>query len=386
MKALINGRVFDGDGIRDDVTVLIHQGRVQDVVPGGQVLPAHVDRLDLNGRLLAPGFIDIQVNGGGGVLFNDQPTPEGIRTIVESHWRHGTTGLLITLISDSRPVMEAAIAAVAEARRRQLPGLLGIHLEGPYLNPERRGIHPAQHIRGPEPDASILLASLGDEGITLVTLAPEQVPPGFIAGLREQGVLVAAGHSAAGYDRIRHAVAEGLCGFTHLFNAMAPLQSREPGVVGAALTDDRTWCSLIVDGYHVHPATLRIALSAKPAGQTLLVTDAMPTAGSRLDHFRLAGNTIHRQDGRLTDAGGTLAGADLTMNQAVRNARLLLGLPLDEALRMASLYPAMSLGLDATHGRIRPGYRADLVLLDDDLNVLETWIQGTAFGGSADEH
>ena len=376
MKILMNGRVFDGERLRDDVHVAIEGETIQALLPADETPPAGAERCNLEGRLLAPGFIDLQVSGGGGHLFNEAPSVETIQAIMTSHRRHGTTGLLVTLISDRREVMQAALNAARQALEQRLPGLLGLHLEGPYLNPARKGIHPAAAIRPPEPDALALLTGLGDVGVTLVTLAPECVPEGFIRSLVERGVQVAAGHTDADLATLQRALDEGLHGFTHLFNAMSPLGSREPGTVGTALADTASWCSVIVDGHHVHPASLRIALAAKPRGRLLLVTDAMPSAGSDQDRFTLFGEMIERRNGRLVNSAGTLAGADLTMERAVANTHQMLGVPLEEALRMASRYPAECLGLGWQLGWIRPGYRADLVLLDEALRVCMTWVGG----------
>lgn len=380
MKQILrNARIFTGDEILQGRDLQLADGVIQALLPPDMT----VDAIDLNGGLLAPGFIDCQVNGGGGVLFNDQPDTSAITAIAQAHRTFGTTGLLPTLISDDWASMTAAADAVRAARRDGQPGLLGLHFEGPYLNPARKGAHDGGQIRpldGPAMD----LFSAKDLGVVVVTLAPEMVPGGTIAKLSQAGVRVCAGHSAANYDQTVAALAEGLRGFTHLFNAMPAPQSREPGIVGAALADPGSWCGIIVDGQHVHPAVLRNALAAKSRSRMMLVTDAMPTvgaaggaAGGAADHsFRLAGQTVTVKDGRCTTADGTLAGSNLDMATAVRNTVALLDQPLQEALRMASLYPAAFLGLDDRRGRIAPGYCADLVLLDDDLKVQRTWIAG----------
>jgi N-acetylglucosamine-6-phosphate deacetylase len=374
MEALTGGRIFTGDRIVEDRAVLIDEGRIVDVVPEGSVPPG-ARRTPLEGGLLAPGFIDVQVNGGGGVLFNDEPTVEAVRRIAAAHRAFGTTGLLPTLITDLPEKMPRAIAAVAEAIRLGVPGILGIHLEGPFLNVARKGVHEADKIR-PATEADLpVLTSLGS-GRTVVTLAPELAPPGFIRRLAAAGVLVSAGHTAASHDQIVAALAEGVSGFTHLFNAMTPLSSREPGAVGAALADPRSWCGLIVDGHHVHPASAKVAIAAKARGRMMLVTDAMPPVGADDPSYRLRGETITVVGGRCATADGTLAGSALDMASAVRNTVRLVGLDLEEALRMASLYPAGFLGMDGERGRIAPGYRADLVLLDDALDVRATWIDG----------
>jgi N-acetylglucosamine-6-phosphate deacetylase len=372
--ALINARILTTHGWRDDVAVIVEGSRIRELVAPRQV-PANSEVHDLTGRMLLPGFIDCQVNGGGGVLFNDQPSVDGIRAIGAAHRRFGTTGFLPTLISDSPGKMRAAVAAVEAAVAQDAPGVLGVHLEGPFLSRERRGVHAAKFLRAPGAEELHVAASL-DRGITLLTLAPECTDPATIRALAESGVIVAAGHSNAEYATVRAALDAGVRGFTHLFNAMSPLASRAPGMVGAALEDPRSWCGVIVDGHHVHPASLRVALKAKPRGKLLLVTDAMPPVGADDPSFTLDGETITARDGVCRIANGTLAGSALSMIEAVRNAVGMLGLPLEEAVRMASAYPADFLGLGSTHGRIAANFRADFTVVDADLRVTETWIAG----------
>ena len=376
MRALCNARVLTDTGFRDDVAVLLDGDRIVDVVPAGDTRIRDADRIDLDGDTLLPGFIDCQVNGGGDVLFNDAPNPETIHRIASAHRRFGTTGFLPTLISDDADVMRAAIAAVDAAIDARVPGVLGIHLEGPYIAPARRGAHDAAKFRVLDA-AEIALASSLRSGVTVLTLAPERVDAAAIGALVERGVVVCVGHSAASYAETRVALAAGVRGFTHLYNAMSQLQGREPGVVGAALDDRDSWCGVIVDGYHVHAAALRIAIAAKPRGRIFLVTDAMPPVGGASDTYTLAGAPITCRDGRCETADGVLAGSALDMATAVRNTVSLLGLPLDEAARMASTYPAAFLGLGATHGRIAAGCVADLVTLDRALNGRQTWIGGS---------
>jgi len=372
--ALVNGRVLLDDGFVDDVAVLIDGERIAEVVGADDARLRDVAHVDLQGGMLAPGFIDCQVNGGGGVLFNDAPTVEGITTIARAHRRFGTTGLLPTLISDEPDVTGAALQATAQALQRRVPGVLGMHLEGPYLSPQRRGIHDAKHFRVPSPADVESLATLR-EGCLLLTVAPEQIEAATLRRLTAMGLRVAAGHSAATYEQTRAALDAGLHGFTHLFNAMSPLTSRAPGVVGAALEDRASWCGIIVDGHHVHPATLRVALAAKPRGKVFLVSDAMPPVGAATDTFTLNGETITCRDGLCTNAAGVLAGSALDMVSAVRNSVSMLDVSLEEALRMASAYPAAFLG-DTQRGRIARGCLADLVLIDTRLEVRATWIAG----------
>lgn len=373
---LVNGRVLTDDGFRDDLAVLVGaDGCIAALLRAGDVRRQGVDAIDLQGGTLLPGFIDLQVNGGGGVLFNNAPTVEAVRAIARAHRTFGTTALLPTLVSDDIEVMRAAIAAVRDAIAQGAPGVLGIHLEGPYLAPARKGTHDAGKFRVPD-DEEIALATSLDNGPTLVTLAPERVPPDRIRALVARGAIVFAGHTAGSYDEIRAGLEAGVRGFTHLYNAMSPLQGREPGAVGAALEDRHSWCGIILDGVHAHPASLRLAIAAKPRGKVFLVTDAMPPVGSDDPSYELYGERITAVGGVCRNAAGALAGSALDMATAVRNAVRLLGLPLDEAARMASTYPAQCLGLGDSHGRIAPGCRADLVLFDADLQVAATWIGG----------
>jgi len=377
MKTVLhNGRILAGEEFAEGLAVVIEHGRILAVVDEHDVNAIKPDtRIDLNGGWLVPGFIDVQVNGGGGVLFNNAPTVDALRQMMHAHRRFGTTGMLPTLVSDDVHVMEQAIAAVRSAIAEGVPGILGIHLEGPYIAAERKGTHNPEKFRVPDLDEVRLVTSL-DNGVTLITLAPECVPTEVIAQMVAGGALVAAGHTAASYAQTRAGLSAGISGFTHLYNAMTPLQGREPGVVGAALEDAHSWCGVIVDGVHVHPASLRVALAAKPRGKVVLVTDAMPMVGADDPSFTLYGEVITAVDGVVRNAAGSLAGSALDMAAAVRNTVTLLELPLAEAARMASTYPAQWLGLGDRYGRIASGYHADLTLLDAALEVQATWIGG----------
>ena len=371
--ALLPRRVLTPSGFETDRCVLIEGGTIAAVLPAAEC-PREVARREVDGDLL-PGFIDLQVNGGGGMLFNDQPSVAGIAAIAAAHRRFGTTGMFPTLISDDLDVVARAIAAVDEAIERGVPGVLGIHIEGPFLNAAKKGIHDASKFRALDAEAIDLLSSL-KRGRTLVTLAPELAPPGAVRALVERGVTVAAGHTNASYEEMRSALEDGLTGFTHLYNAMTQLGSRAPGAVGAALDDRDSWSGLIVDGHHVHPAALRIALAAKGPERLVLVTDAMPTVGSAAKAFILNGQTIVADDGRCVSPDGTLAGSDLDMATAVRNAERLMRVDQATAVRMASASPADAMRMSDQRGEIRPGLAADLVLVDDTREVVETWIAG----------
>ncbi len=371
--ALVNARVMTEAGLQDGLAVGLTGGRIAAVVPVETLAPA-VPRRDLGGGLLLPGFIDTQVNGGGGALFNDAPTVATIARIGATHRRFGTTGFLPTLISDDLAAVRAALSAMRAAIVAGVPGVLGAHIEGPFLSSERHGIHDASRFRRLEADGIALLTAPG-AGRVLVTLAPEMVDPDAIRRLVSAGVTVAAGHTDASGARMQAAFADGITGITHLFNAMSPLTSREPGVVGAALVSD-AWCGLIVDGCHVDPVTLQIALRCRSHDRFMLVTDAMPCVGTSASSFVLQGKPISVRGGACYDASGRLAGSSLDMATAVRNAVAMLGLDLADASRMASGNPAAFLGLSDETGRIAPGLRADLVLLDDEHHVVETWISG----------
>ena len=365
--------VFDGAVAHRNAAVIISGERIEGLAQRAE-LPADLPVHEMPGGVwLAPGFIDLQVNGGGDVLFNDAPTPQTIRQIAAAHRRFGTTALLPTLISDSPARMKAAVAAVDELSAVE-PGVIGIHLEGPFLSPEKAGVHAPGQIR--QPTANDLdLITAPRRGVTLVTLAPEQVSPDFIEKLTKAGVRVALGHSMATYEQTREAIAAGLTGFTHLFNAMRGLDSREPGPIAAALESADVWYGLIVDGAHVAPAMLRLAL--RGCGRPILVTDAMPPVGGTHPTFTLNGDKISVRDGRCTRQDGRLAGSCLDMASAVRNCVRLLGVSLTDALRFASTHPAEFLGLDTKLGRIAPGLRADLVAIDcKTIEVHHTWVAG----------
>ncbi|QOZ71906.1 N-acetylglucosamine-6-phosphate deacetylase [Bradyrhizobium arachidis] len=370
--------IFDGTDMHGPGSVTISQGRIESI-SFEEAAPASI-RLP-HDAILAPAFIDIQVNGGGGVLLNDQPTEAGVRRIVEAHRKAGTTGCLPTLITDRPEVVERL--AVAAEGCLDIPGVLGFHLEGPALNRSRKGIHPEAEIRVPDRRDLAAIKSFGDRGRSMVTLAPECVPASMIDELVGAGLRIAAGHSDASAAEIRQAVDHGISGVTHLFNAMSQLSAREPGLVGAALEDDRLFAGIICDGIHVDRAALRVAFRCKGRDRLMLVSDAMPLVGTDDRQFLLQGRQITLHDNRLTGSDGTLAGAHLTMIEAVRNAVALVGISLVDALIMSSRTPAAFLGLGSALGRIAPGYRADLVAFNPNFEVVGTWIGGVGSMGEA---
>ena len=375
MDAIVNGPVLTDEGFVEGRAVLVDHGRIVAVTSGSDPRIKGARRHDLKGTMLVPGFVDAQVNGGGGVFFNESPTVDAIRDIGRAHRRFGTTGFLPTLISDDLEVIAHAMNAVREAIAQRVPGVIGVHIEGPFISPERKGVHDPEKFRDLDERGVQLLTSLG-VGRTLVTLAPEQTTPETIRRLTAQGLVVSAGHTNATFDEMRTALGAGVRGVTHLFNAMSPLTHREPGVVGAALHDPECWCGLIVDGRHVHPAVLQLALRSKRPDRFMLVTDAMPNVGAGQTSFMLQGRRIEVRDGVCVDENGTLAGSALDMATAVRNSVDLLGLPLEQAVRLASTYPAQFLGLGSELGHIAPGFRASLVALDERVRVVDSWIDG----------
>jgi N-acetylglucosamine-6-phosphate deacetylase len=373
MTALVGARIFDGERFLDDHVVVVEGARIAGVAPYAE-RPRGGGEIDLGVGLLAPGFIDVQVNGGGGALMNEHPGADVVARIAESHRKYGSVGVMPTLVTDTPEKMRAAIAAVREARRR-FPSVLGIHLEGPFLDPTRKGAHDANYIR-PIERSDIEMIAGADCGAVMLTVAPNRISADAIRALAARGVLVSLGHSEASYEEAQAAVAAGARAFTHLFNAMSPFQGRKPGMVGAALDAKEAFVGIIADGHHVHPASLRIAFAAKPHDRMMLITDAMPPAADGPDSFLLQGRRVARSDGCLRLSDGTIAGSVITMDEAVRFCVQKAGVTLAHALAMASRTPAAFLRRDRDLGRIAPGYLASFVHLDDELRVRETWVEG----------
>ena len=368
----VNGRVLLPDGIQQNVCVVVAGDRIEAISDSA---PEGTNIVDLMGDLLLPGFIDVQVNGGGGRLFNEDPSVETVGIMAAAHRRFGTTGLLPTLISDDLAVVGKGIAAVEDAIEAGVPGILGIHIEGPFLSRARRGIHLASMLQDFD-DRLLEMVASARRGKVIVTVAPECVTPSQITGLVQAGAVVCAGHSDADYETVKAAINAGASGFTHLFNGMSQLTNRAPGMVGAALEDRSTYAGIIIDGYHLHPASFRVALNAKGADRLMLVTDAMAAAGSEEREFTLQGRTISREGQRLVNEDGVLAGSTLTMVEAVANAIEQGQISLSTAVQMASLTPARFLRLQDETGAIAPGLRADLVVVQPDFTVVSSWIGG----------
>ncbi|MBZ9979514.1 N-acetylglucosamine-6-phosphate deacetylase [Mesorhizobium sp. BR-1-1-10] len=375
--ALTGARIFDGDDWHEGAALVVRDGLVEAMLPQG-ALPGDIRAVDTGGGMLVPGFVDIQVNGGGGVMLNDHPDVASIETICRAHAPFGTTALLPTLITDTPAITAAAIAAGEAAALQKVPGFLGLHLEGPHLSIARKGAHDPALIRPmTDADQAMLIAARQKLPVLLTTIAPESVDPARVKDLAKAGVIVSLGHSDTGHATAKAFAEAGASVVTHLFNAMSQIGNREPGLAGAAIDIGALSAGLIADGIHVHPATIRIALDAKQGpGRIVLVTDAMATIGTEMSSFTLNGRTIYRRDGSLRLADGTLAGADLDMISAIRFMHRTVGLELSEVLRMASLYPAQAIGQSHRLGRFANGTAADIVALSDDLDIGSVWIDG----------
>lgn len=377
LLAFKGARIFDGAQWHDDAALVARDGLVVAVLPAN-LIPEGAGTVTLAGGLLVPGFLDLQVNGGGGVLLNEHPDLDGVRTICAAHVQFGVTAIMPTMVTDRPAIVDAVIAAGIAAANAEVPAFLGLHLEGPHLSVARKGAHDPALIRPmTEEDLAKLIAARAALPHLIVTVAAETVTPDQIRRLTDAGVVISIGHSDASYAQATAAAEAGASMATHLFNAMSQVGNREPGVVGTVLDNGRLNAGLIADGIHVHPASIGAALRAKTGpGRIFLVSDAMTVAGTDAQSFTMNGRTVLRADGALRLADGTLAGADLSMIDAVAYMHRTIGLPLAEALRMASLYPAQALGVEARHGHLAPGALANLVHLSGDLSVYGAWISG----------
>jgi len=375
--ALTGARIFDGADWHEGHALVVRAGLVEAILPRDAVA-SDIRVVDTGGGMLAPGFVDLQVNGGGGVMLNDHPDVASIETICRAHAPFGTTALLPTLITDTPAITAAAVAAGEAATLGNVPGFLGLHLEGPHLSIARKGAHDPALIRPmTDADQAMLVAARQKLPVLLTTIAPESVTPARVTALAGAGVIVSLGHSDAGYATASAFADAGASMVTHLFNAMSQIGNREPGLAGAAIDIGTLSAGIIADGIHVDPATMKIALRAKQGpARIVLVTDAMATIGTDMTSFTLNGRIIHRRDGSLRLADGTLAGADLDMISAVRFIHRVVGLELSEALRMASLYPAQAIGQSHRLGRFANGTAADIVALSDNLDIRSVWIGG----------
>lgn len=371
MDALTNCTIYTSQTYLTDHAIIVDADRIVDVVPQPSLGCEGVRRIDLQGAAVAPGFIDLQLNGCGGVMFNDAIAAETLDMMHRTNLQSGTTSYLPTLITTADADMQAAIDLVSQYRQQHPYSVLGLHLEGPYLSPKRKGIHNEHYVRSPDPAMLQTIAKAGRDVVRLVTLAPEQVSAADIQTLAQQGIIVSAGHSDATWDQAIAGFAAGVRMVTHLFNAMSPWLGRNPGLVGATFHQPDIYAGIIADGYHVHPVSIALAQRLKQ-DKLILVTDATPPVGTRMDSFVIGGQEVFYREGKCVSADGTLGGSALSMIEAVRNVVQWLQLPIADALRMASTYPAQLLGLDHELGAIAPGYVANLVMFDDHLCVTGT--------------
>ena len=372
-QALLGSQIFCGERFYDDHALLVEGKSIIDIVVKNNI-PGNFNKIELDEGILAPGFIDLQVNGGGGVLFNNSPNKESLNTIIKAHQFFGTTSVMPTVISDSLEVLEQCIKTVTEEIKNN-SSLLGIHIEGPFFNIKYRGVHQKKYISSINSDYLNLFESLKGFPVML-TLAPECISSQQLKHLTSLGIKTLAGHSDASYDELDDAIKNGLDGFTHLFNAMSQISAREPGVVGAALHFENTFASIIVDLHHVHPSLIQLAYQLKPKGKLFFISDSMATIHHGKPSFELYDEVVNESDGRLVNSEGKLAGSSITQIDAVKNAYQKCNIPLNQALAMASRYPAKYLGIANHLGSLKPGYRADLVHFDSNFKVHNTWVSG----------
>ena len=372
-QALLGSQIFCGERFYDDHALLVDGKSIVDIVDKNNT-PDNFNKIELDQGILAPGFIDLQVNGGGGVLFNNSPNKESLNTIIKAHQFFGTTSVMPTVISDSLEVLEQCIKTVTEEIKNN-SSLLGIHIEGPFFNTKYRGVHQKQYISTINSDYLNLFESLKGFPVML-TLAPECISSQQLKHLTSLGIKTLAGHSEATYDELDDAIKNGLDGFTHLFNAMGQISAREPGVVGSALHFENTFASIIVDLHHVHPSLIQLAYQLKPKGKLFFISDSMATINHGKPSFELYDEVVNESDGRLVNSEGKLAGSSITQIDAVKNAYQKCNIPLNQALAMASRYPAEYLGIENHLGSLKPGYRADLVHFDSNFKVHNAWVSG----------
>ncbi|ENM5842423.1 N-acetylglucosamine-6-phosphate deacetylase [Vibrio mimicus] len=373
MYALTNCKIYTGNDVLVKHAVIINGDKIETVCPI-ESLPSDIKVVDLNGTNLSPGFIDLQLNGCGGVMFNDEITAKTIDIMHKANLKSGCTSFLPTLITSSDENMRQAIAAAREYQSQYPNQSLGLHLEGPYLNVMKKGIHSVDFIR-PSDDSMIDTICANSDVIAKVTLAPENNKPEHIEKLVKAGIVVSIGHTNATYAEARQSFESGITFATHLFNAMTPMVGREPGVVGAIYDTPDVYAGIIADGFHVDYANIRIAHKIK-GEKLVLVTDATAPAGAEMDYFIFVGKKVYYRDGKCVDENGTLGGSALTMIEAVQNTVEHVGIALDEALRMATLYPAKAIGVDDKLGRIKKGMIANLTVFDRDFNVKATVVNG----------
>jgi N-acetylglucosamine-6-phosphate deacetylase len=372
-QALLGSQIFCGERFYNHHALLIDGKSIIEIVDEKNI-PNAFNKIELNQGILAPGFIDLQVNGGGGILFNNRPTKESLNTIINAHQFFGTTSIMPTVISDSVKVLTKCTRAVTQEIKKN-SALLGIHMEGPIFSLKYRGVHQKKYISKLSSEYLELFSNLKEYPVIL-TLAPECISLKDLNHLASLGIKIMAGHTDASYDELEQAAKNNLNGFTHLFNAMSQMSAREPGAVGAALDFDNLYASIIVDLHHVHRSLIELAYQKKPIGKLFFISDSMATINHGEPTFELYDEIVSEQNGRITNAEGKLAGSSITQIDAVKNACQQCNIQLDHALAMASRYPAEFLGVEHYLGSLKPGYRADLVHFNSNFEVNNVWASG----------
>ena len=374
MKHAITGaKIFSDHKLLDNKALLIDGENIIGIVAKNDI-PDNIKIQQLNGGILSPGFIDLQVNGGGGKLFNNSSDKESLDEIIKAHQHFGTTSIMPTVISDSLNVLQRCTSTIANEINNN-KSLLGVHIEGPFFNVKYRGVHQKQYINTINNDYLNLFESLQGFPVML-TLAPECISIKQLKHLKSLGFKILAGHTDASYDQLEEAIKYGLDGFTHLFNAMGQISAREPGVVGSALNFNNTAASIIVDLHHVHPSLIEMSYKQKPKGKLFFVSDSMATINHGEPSFELYDEVVSESNGRLINSEGKLAGSSITQIDAIKNAYTSCNIPLSDAIAMATSYPAEYLGVDDYLGSLKANYRADLAHFDIDFNVKNVWVAG----------
>ena len=372
-KALTGAKLFTGENFLENKALLIEDKYIAGIV-GKANIPKNFEIQKLNGGILSPGFIDLQVNGGGGKLFNNSPDKESLNTIIEAHQYFGSTSIMPTVISDSLNILQKCTETISNEINNN-HSLLGVHIEGPFFNAKYRGVHQKKYINTINASYLSLFEKL-DEFPVMITLAPECISIKQLKYLKSLGFKILAGHTDASYDQLEEAIKYGLDGFTHLFNAMGQISAREPSVVGSAFDFDETSASIIVDLHHVHPSLINLSFKQKPKGKLFFVSDSMATINHGEPSFELYDEMVSESNGRIINSEGKLAGSSITQIDAIKNAYQKCNIPLESAIAMATLYPAQYLGVSHYIGQLKKGHRADLAHFDSSFKVRNVWLSG----------
>jgi len=372
MYALTNCTIYTTDSILTNHTVVVEEGHISRIQPVTE-LDSAIKQIDLQGANLCPGFIDLQINGCGGVMFNGDISEQTLETMQSANLKSGTTSYLPTLITSSNEDITKALTVTRQYMDKKSNEVLGVHLEGPFLSLAKKGIHRAEFIRQPE-QAMVDLICASNDVVTTITVAPENVSSDVIEQFIKAGINVSIGHSNATYEQASATIDSGATLATHLFNAMSSMIGREPGMLGA-IYDHHLYAGIIVDGFHVSYPNIRI--SKRLLGEKLiLVTDATAPVNADIDQFDFVGTSVYYKEGKCVGKDGTLGGSALTMIDAIKNSVKHVGIELQEAIRMATLYPARAISIDHKLGSISAGKIANLTVFNDDYRVTATIVNG----------